>query len=319
MSAPEAAAPQSAARAPAGAPEIGQLAGLGLLIAITFFWGINWPAMKTAVGEIPPWTFRVICLAIGGAGMLAIARLGGLRFRIPRGELGPLLITGLFNITIWHICSAAGLVHISASRASIIAFTMPLWATLLAVPLLGERLTWRAVAGLALGLAGLAALVLPHADALLADPLGPLLMLLAAMSWAVGTVLAKHYRFTMPVSVFTGWQILLGGLPILAGMLIFERDFQPARVGVAAWGAALYAALIPTIFCQWGWFKLVRSFPAIAVSIGTLMIPVLGVLSSALALGEPVGLPEVAALALILAALFIVLILPALGKGGRRA
>lgn len=317
MSAPEvaklAAAP-TPARPAAGAPEIGQMAGLALLMAITFLWGINWPAMKTAVGDIPPWTFRVICLAIGGLGMLAIAWAGGLRFRIPRGELRPLLVTALFNITIWHICSAAGLTHISASRASIIAFTMPLWATLLAVFLLGERVTWRSAVGLALGIAGLAALAVPDAAALIAEPLGFLFMLAAAMSWAVGTVLAKYFRFTMPVSVFTGWQIILGGIPILLGMLFFEREFEPARVGAAAWATALYAALIPTIFCQWAWFKLVRSFPAIAVSIGTLMIPVIGVLSSAAALGEPIGLPEIVSLALILAALFIVLILPAVRR-----
>jgi drug/metabolite transporter (DMT)-like permease len=312
VSAPAGAA--SSGQATSAQPEIGQLAGLALLAAITLFWGVNWPAMKTAVGEIPPWTFRVFCLVIGGVGMFGIAGLAGLRLRIPRGELRPLLIVAFFNITVWHICSAAGLVHIAASRASIIAFTMPLWAALLAVPLLGERLTGRVVLGLALGLAGLAALALPHAAAMAADPLGFVFMLTAAIAWAAGTVLAKFWRFTMPVSVFAAWQILLGGIPILGGMLMFERGFQPADAGAGAWTAALYAALIPTIFCQWAWFKLVRSFPAIAVSIGTLMIPVIGVLSSAAALGEPIGWPEAASLALILSALFIVLIWPAIRR-----
>ncbi len=296
--------------APAAGAGIGSGTGILLLALIALFWGVNWPAMKLAVTEVPIWTFRTICLLAGGLGMLAICRFGRLGLRIPRGELRPLLIVSLFNITGWHLCSAVGILHLSAGRASIIAFTMPLWTTLLAEPMLGERLTAATVAGLVVGLAGMAALVVPEWTAMLEDPLGLIYMLGAALSWAVGTIGLKYFRFTMPVASLTGWQLLIGGIPILLGALWFERGFDPGTVSATGWWSTAYAALIPMIFCHWAWFKLVRSFSAVTVAIGTLAIPVVGVLSSALALGEPLGVDIAASLALVLAALFLVLVLP---------
>ncbi len=294
----------------AGRPSIG--AGLPLLAILTVLWGVNWPMMKRAVAEVPVWTFRSICLFGAGAGFILICRFASQSFRIPRGQVRPLLIVSLFNITIWHICSATGLVHLAASRATIIAFTMPLWAALLAVPLLGERPTIYTVGGLVAGLAGMAILILPQYESVLADPVGPVVMVLAAMSWALGTVALKYYRFTMPVAVLTGWQLLLGGIPVAIGAIAFDRGFDPSAVSWEAWLATAYAVIVATLFCHWAWFKLVRRFPAVAISVGSLAIPVVGVLASAIGLGEPVGGDTLMALALVLAALFLVLILPAL-------
>jgi drug/metabolite transporter (DMT)-like permease len=297
------------------APAAGRLsigAGLALLAVLTVLWGVNWPMMKLAVAEIPVWTFRSICLLGAGGGFILICRLAGQSFRVPRGQVRPLLVVSLFNVTIWHICSATGLVHLAASRATIIAFTMPLWAAVLAVPLLGERPTLYTIGGLAAGLAGMAILLLPDLASVLADPIGPVVMLIAAVSWATGTVALKYYRFTMPVAVLTGWQLLLGGIPITVGALLFDRDFHPGLVSGEAWLATAYAVIVATLFCHWAWFKLVSRFPAVAIAIGSLAIPVVGVLSSAVGLGEPVGWDALTALALVLAALFLVLILPAI-------
>ena len=287
-------------------------AGLLLLAVLTVLWGVNWPVMKRAVAEVPVWTFRSICLFGAGAGFVLICRSAGQSFRVPRGQVRPLLIVSLFNITIWHICSATGLVHLAASRAAIIAFTMPLWASLLAVPLLGERPTVYTVGGLVAGLAGMAVLILPQYELVLADPVGPVVMLVAAISWAIGTVALKYYRFTMPVAVLTGWQLILGGIPVALGALVFDRGFDPGLVSWEAWLATAYAVIVATLFCHWAWFKLVSRFPAVAISVGSLAIPVVGVLTSAVGLGEAVGWDVLAALALVLTALFLVLILPAL-------
>jgi len=287
-------------------------AGLLLLATITVLWGVNWPVMKRAVAEVPAWTFRSICLTGAAIGFIVICRLAGQSLRIPRRQFVPLLIASLFNVTIWHVCSATGLIHLEASRASIIAFTMPLWAALLAAPLLGERPTMYTAAGLAVGLAGMAVLILPQYEAVLADPVGPLVMIVAAISWAIGTVAVKYYRFGMPVSVLTAWQLLLGGIPVVIGGFVFDRGFAPGLVSADAWLATAYALIVATIFCQWAWFKLIHSFPAVAISIGSLAIPVVGVIASAIGLGEAVGADVIVALALVVLALFFALILPAL-------
>jgi drug/metabolite transporter (DMT)-like permease len=285
--------------------------GILLLLGVTLFWGINWPAMKVAVAEVPPFTFRTICLLAGGAALLALCRLAGLSLRIGRREIGPLVVVTLFNITFWHMLSAFGLQHMAAGRASIIAFTMPLWAALLAVPLLGEKLGPSILAGLAVGLAAMAVLVAPEWTAILADPVGPLCMLAAAVSWAIGTIALKRFRWLMPIAVLSGWQLFLGGLPVTVGALIFDGGFDPANVSLSAWLATLYAASIPIVFCHWAWFRVVTIFPAVVAAVGTLAIPVVGVLSSVVVLGEPLGLDAIAALVLVIAALVLVLIVPA--------
>jgi len=296
-------------------PNAGRLslgAGLLLLAVLTVLWGVNWPVMKRAVTEVPVWTFRSMCLFGAGAGFIFICRLAGQSFRVPRGQVVPLLIVSFFNVTIWHICSATGLLHLAASRATIIAFTMPLWAALLAVPLLGERPTVYTVGGLVAGLAGMAVLILPQYKSVMADPIGPVVMVIAAVSWATGTVALKYYRFTMPVAVLTGWQLILGGIPLAIGATVFDGGFDPTAVSAEAWLATAYAVIVATLFCHWAWFKLVRRFPAVAISVGSLAIPVVGVLTSAIGLGEPIGWDALTALALVLMALFLVLILPAL-------
>jgi drug/metabolite transporter (DMT)-like permease len=203
--------------------------GILILAALTVLWGSNWPAMKLAVRELDPWTFRTICLLVGGGGLLALVRVGGLSLRVPRAERGPLALVTLFNITGWHLCSAYALTLVQAGRGAIIAYTMPLWTVLFGRLLLGERLTHSRLLALGLGSAGMAVLVVPEAAALWAAPAGALLMLGAAASWGIGTVLTKTVRWTIPTAVLTGWQVVLGGVPIALGAML--RLARPGDAG----------------------------------------------------------------------------------------
>jgi drug/metabolite transporter (DMT)-like permease len=286
------------------------LFGFVLLIFLSVFWGSNWPMMKIGLREIPVWTFRTLCLFLGGFGVLCIAKANGLILTIPRSELWPLILVSLLNITGWHLCSGYGLIYMDAGRAVIIGYTMPVWASILGAFILGERLTLARLIGLFLGGAGLLILIGPDIKALGSAPLGAIFMLGAAVTWAGGTVFLKTFRWTMPVTVLTGWQLILGGIPVIIGAFILEPITVLLHV---SWRAALatgYVILIGNIFCFWAWVKVVNLFPATVASIGTLAIPVIGVLSSGLVLGEPVGFGEIAALILVVVALSIVMIRP---------
>ncbi len=286
------------------------LNGFLLLTAMTIFWGFNWPAMKIALGEIKPWTFRTLCLTIGGFGLLAVAKSKGLSLRIPRQERLPLLLVSLLNITGWHLSSAYGLIFMNAGRAVIIAYTMPLWTSILSCLVLGERLTLSRYMGLCLGLGGLAILIGPEIKAVGATPVGALFMLSAAICWAGGTVAIKYFYWTMPTSLLTGWQLIVGGIPVVIGALIMEPFSALSNMSSEAALATAYAVVVAMIFCHYAWFSVVQMLPAAVAAIGTLAIPVVGVLSSALILAEPVGLRELLALALVVSALAIVLIGP---------
>ncbi len=286
--------------------------GFLLLVSITLFWGVNWPAMKLSVNEVPVWAFRTICLLVGGIGLLSICRAFGFSLRVPRAEWRPLLVAAFGNITCWHIFSALGVQHMAPGRASILAFTMPLWAAVIAALWTRVRLTGLTAAALAIGAAGLAVLVVPDWANIVSRPAGPVFMILAAISWAAGTVALKRYRFTIPTASLAGWQMLLGGIPIFIGAALFDRGFDPATVSMTGWIAVAYAAIIPMIYCHWAWFRVVSLYPASVAAIGTLAIPVVGVISSAWFIGEEIGWSEIAALALVLAALTLVLVVPAL-------
>ena len=129
----------------------------------------------------------------------------------------PLLgLVSLFNITGWHLFTAHALLHTGSGRAAIIGYTMPLWASLISVLVLRIRLTAPQILALALGMAALVLLIGGDLRTIGAAPVGALLMLGAALCWAIGTVLIKRFDWGgMPVTALTGWQQLIGGVPIV--------------------------------------------------------------------------------------------------------
>jgi drug/metabolite transporter (DMT)-like permease len=292
--------------------------GFLLLGGLTFFWGANWPVMKIALAEIAPWPFRSLCLVVGGLALLAINVIGRKPVRVPARELRPLLICALFNVVGWHLFSAYALTLIEASRATIIAFTMPIWAALLGRVVLGEALTGSKLLGLALGTAGLTILIGPDLAGLGSAPLGAAFMLGGAISWAIGTVAMKRFAWTIGPGTLAGWQLLAGSVPITLGALWLQPFPDPATLSPATLAALAYVLLVPMVFCQWAWFKVVWLFPASLAAVGTLAIPVIGVFSSGLLLDEPIGWREFAALGLVCAALAAVLLVPALRQSRGR-
>jgi drug/metabolite transporter (DMT)-like permease len=257
--------------------------------------------------------FRGLCLAISGPSLLAIAAAQGSGIAVPRREILPLLLAALFNIALWHLFTGYGVLELPAGRASIIAYTMPAWATVLGPLFLGERLRAPRLAGLMLGMAGIAALVLPDLATIRAAPLGTASMVLAALSWAVGSVLMKRWRWSVSTAALTGWQTCLGGLPILIAAIIIG-PFPGLEHADATTFVALAYVVVAALFGQWAWFVVLARLPVAVASIGTLTIPVVGVLSSALLLGERIGPAEVVALVLVVAAIALVL-RPELGRG----
>ena len=279
-----------------------------LLGALTLAWGFNWTAMKVALAEVPPWTFRSLCLGLGSAVLFLVLKASGQRIVWPRGQWRRLWLLALLNITGWNILVAFGLTMIASGRASILAYTMPVLAVPLSVWLLGERLTAAKALGLALGIAGLALLLGGAYKAIGAAPLGSLLVLGAAASWALGAVLQKKYPVAMPAGPYTAWLMLLGGLPIFAGALALEQPGTLAHIGARALFGTAYNVLIAFAFAHWAWIKLATSVSVTVFSLSILIIPVLAVLSGVVFLGERPDTAEMAALALVLASLATVLV-----------
>ena len=286
---------------------------LALLAGLSLFWGLNWPGMKIVLGEVPVWWFRAMCLVVGGSILMLVSALSGNRCRLYHGEIKPVLICGTFAILGWMVFSAYGVSLMPAGRASIVAFTMPIWATMIAALVLHEPVTPAKIAGLVLGITGLGVLIGPDIMVLQRAPLGAVFMLLAAISWAIGTVIIKKTDWEIPALTNVAWQLLYSAVPVTLVALTLEPAPELSSLSTPAVIGLVYVFLFPMTFCQWAYFKSVTLLPASVAAIGTLLVPVIGIYSSALILDEPVGPAEVISLVLIVSALALVLVVPQIG------
>jgi drug/metabolite transporter (DMT)-like permease len=116
-------------------------------------------------------------------------------------------------------------------------------------------------------------------------------------------VLVKFFRWRMPAVLVMGWQLLIGGIPVVIGALMLDPWPDIAALSWNARAALIFLIAGPMIFCHWAFFVVVQLFPANVAALSTLSIPVIGVFSSALLLGEPFEIYELAALALVVVSL----------------
>jgi len=279
-----------------------------VLAGLTLIWGFNWTAMKVAIAEVQPFTFRTVCLGSGALLLFGYLRATGQALTIPRAAWPRLALIAFFNITLWNLLVVFGLDLMHSGRAAIIAYTMPAWAIPLSVLVLGDRITGRKLLGLALGMAGMALLMVEEVARLRSAPLGALLMLGAAWTWAIGTVLQKKIPVRVPVGTFTAWLMVVGGIPIHIGTVLIEDPRHLASIGGPAWAGLAFNAIIVFGWAHWAWIKLSTSMSVTVFSLSMLIIPIVGVMSGALFLGERPGWPEFMALALVLGSLLTVIV-----------
>jgi drug/metabolite transporter (DMT)-like permease len=277
------------------------------VVLLALFWAINWPIMKIGLTVVEPWTFRATVVVIGGAGCLMLARGLGLSVAIPRSDLRALLLLSLFQGVLWNAFSGFGIAMVDAGRAAVLGFTMPVWATLISILVLREKVTRRRASGLALGVVAMGLLLVPVMDSLTGQMTGALLMLGGAMCWGAGTVIVKANDWKMNMLALSGWQFLIGSGPLILAALTLGAPSSLLQLDAVAGAALAYSALVPMIFCQVVWFTIVRRLPTIMASTGTLLVPPLGVLSAALMLNETVHSLDIAALILVAGAMVLIL------------
>lgn len=278
-----------------------------LLVALAIGWGVNWPANKVALAEVGPWTFRVVGLAVGAVLMLVLAAWRKGALTIPSGRTWlHLAIAGTLNIGIFAIFSMFALEGANTARVVILVYTMPIWATLMACGLLGEPLTVRRVTALVLCAAGLAVLLAPY----LPLPGGLWYALGTAWCWAAGTVYMKWARIDLDPMTTAAWQIVIAWIGVAIGTAIVGEPWyvwplQPVTLLAWAWSGAVGVG-----FAYFMWFIIIERLPASTAAIGSLLIPIVGVSSSALLLGESPTLNDSIGFALIFAAAACVLLQP---------
>ena len=282
------------------APRGADPAGLLLLVVTSLGWGLNWPAMKLLLEELGVLSTRSAGGILGCLTLLVVALARREALAVPRALWPRLVLVSLLNVTAWMGLASFSLLWLAAAEATIVCYTMPVWAALMAWAVLGERPGPSRVAGMVLALAGLALLVLGQGVSVGVEKLpGVALGLASAVLFSLGTVVTKRWPLGLPPTSSAVWQVGIGIAPLtVAAVMIDPWAFD--TLSPRGWALIAYGGVFALGLCYLSWFAALRRLPASLASLGTLMTPVVGVAGAALFLAEPFGWREATALAMTL-------------------
>lgn len=241
--------------------------------------------MKMSLSELDVWVFRSACIVAGIVWFLGYHVKTDTSFAIPREHWLRLIVASLCNVAGWNLLSATGLSMLPSGRAGILAYTMPLWVVLLSRPMLGEALTGPRMAAIMIGMSGISLLLVDEFHALKAAPVAAMLMVASGFVWAFGIVLTKGFPKSIPTTTITFWGFIIGGTPILAGAIALPHSAW-LPVAASAWAGLLFNMIVVFGFCWFAWNELVRALPAQVTGISSLAVPMVGLISAMLLLGE---------------------------------
>ena len=302
---------------PARSPQTLTAGRAALLLAVAvFFFGLSWPIMKIAVHAITPLWFSVLRMAAASAVFAAILAERGKLIWPLRQDVPMVLGLGLLQFGVMSCMVAYGVANVGAGRSAILIYTNSIWVTTGAMLFLGERINRWQLVGMACGLMGLVMLFSPlDLDWSNRHMLtGNGLIVGGSMIWSIALVQVRGHRWHADPLQLMPLQTLLGSLFSLPFAIALEGPLP--RIGWSWSGAAAFVAvvLMATCFGFWGLVMAGRRLPAIAVSLGQMATPVIGVASSAALVAEIPSHADIAGLGLILAGVAIAAIL-----GRRRA
>jgi drug/metabolite transporter (DMT)-like permease len=279
-------------------PRQSRMLGYGLLLVATIIMGINWPVAKYLLRELPPLTMRGLPGVFGAMILAGLVLAKGQSLRVPRGEWGRLVLYALLMVAAWMGLMGLALVYLPASETAILGATLPVWAAGLAWPMLGERLTVLRIVAIAMAIGGVVLLMG-------GDPInvswgkipGIVYALTAALAFALGAVLTKRRPLTLNPLVGAAWQVGLGCFPVALIGILYEHP-HVGGMSLLGWSLFGFSAIFQGAIAYTCWFAALERLPASIAAIGTLIVPVTGVVASAISLGEPLGLPQIGALLL---------------------
>lgn len=279
---------------------------LGLLALV---WGSHWTVVKIGLEDIPPFSYGVLRVVLGAATM---AGLLGMRHQLrppARADLPIVLSYGLMGIAATIALMNAGLGAIGAGRASILAYTLPLWVVPIMAVVRRSRPTRAEWLGLGLGMAGLALLMEPSTIDWAAPGalVGACLLLMDAFAGALAGVHVRLHRWSGTLLEAQPWQLLVALVP-LSLLAIAEGgriDWGPRAILVL-----LYSGPLATAFGYWASQSVTRTLGPLAAGVGLLSVPVVGITVGAIVLHEPVGPAELAGLLVTGTGVAVVLLRP---------
>lgn len=277
-----------------------------LAVAVAAAWGANFVAIAIGLEGMSPLVLASARFALSALPVLVLYRDG------PGVPWRPLLVasaaSGIAQFALLFSGIEAGM---PAGLSSLVLQVQALFTILIAAGVLGERPTRLQLAGVLVSMAGLLGIAVERGASAGFAPF--LLVIGAAVGWAVGNVATRVARPTDPFRFVAWWSVgpplpLLGLAAVVDGPGVLAAAAR--SVTWAAVAGLLYIVVVSTFFGYTVWNRLLARYPASAVAPFTLLVPIFGVLSAWAALGERPTLVEVAAGVVVLAGLVLVSLQP---------
>jgi drug/metabolite transporter (DMT)-like permease len=279
-----------------GAPAIYVLAAFSVLVL-----GLNWPFMSIGVQSIPPlWLATVRLLGAGLLMGLALAVTRQLRLP-PRADIPIVLSVGIVRLAlVWGLLFSA-LAFVPPGRSSVLQYTSSLWTALLARYFLGEPLRPLRLAGVISGVAGVVVMLEPWALGLEGPgtALGYAMLIASAIAVGAGTVHVRGHHWEAGPLDLMPWQLTLAGALTGVAALALEGPLSLAWSLTDA-AIVVYQVVYASAFGFWGVVTMGRSLLATTTNLLLMAVPVVGVVSSVVLVGERLSLTLVVGMALVL-------------------
>lgn len=271
-----------------------------LALLVVAIWGFNFVIIKLSVEALPP-------VLAAGLRFLAAALPAVLFVRPPKAPWWLVVGFGLsFGLALYGFLNLAIAWGMSAGLSSLVLQTQAFFTMALAFVLLGERPSRFQVIGAIIAFAGIGVIAIERLSATALLPLGMTLM--AALSWGLANVLTRKAGRVNALA-FTVWGALVAPLPLFGLSLLVEgpRTVMDALAGFGWQDAGLIAFLAyPATLLGGGiWSWLLGRHPASTVAPFTLLVPITGLLSGYLVLGETITLIEIGGAVLVISGLVV--------------
>ncbi|MFB4167765.1 DMT family transporter [Virgibacillus sp. JSM 102003] len=257
-----------------------------LILLITVIWGYAWVFMKASLGFMGPFTFSAFRFGTGAVTLLLVVWLWKAG-KTPRNMWKHLIIVGILQTSIVFLLVMYGMQFVDAGKSSVLLYSMPLWSSIFAVKLLGEKISAGKVIGLGIGMVGLLT-ILGWDIFMVQDPeviFGEVLIIVAAIAWASSNVYYRINLQGMNKIQVTAYQMLFGTIGIIIASLFAEWG-DPVQLTEESIFYILFTGVLASALCFSVWFLLLSTIDMVTATLSTLLVPVFGLFFGWLILGE---------------------------------
>jgi len=287
----------------ATARPVGRTSGIAWLLVAMLLWGSAFVVSKAALAELPPFLFAFLRFCVASLCLWLPVRARGGRAHLPQpAPWGLLGLMGLTGVAVYLACFNLSLSYTTASDGALIQGSIPVVTALLAVAWLRERLGRARALGIGVSLLGVALVILAGRTGGDASDrvLGGLLMVGAVLAWAIYTIISKRLQGASYLAV-SAYSTLIGTLLLLPGAVYDLATRPPHAVSLGAWLAVAYLAVCTSALAIVFWNRALQVLDASQVANFVNLVPLVGVATAALFLGERVTVAQLGGGLLVLA------------------